>query len=216
MLAIGIRIVVAYLCGSLIGSLIVGKLRGGVDIRTQGSGNAGGTNALRTQGKLFALWVMLIDIGKGVLAVLVVPYLPIPFLHPATEVSLSPEWISALCGIAVIVGHVYPVFFGFRGGKGMATYVGVLAVLSPLALVPGFVVWSFTLMLSGYVGLSTIFAVWTIPVFVLVMWGFKLGLFWFALSMALFILYTHRANVARMRAGTENRFKRAMLLRRTR
>ncbi|MGH8370335.1 MAG: glycerol-3-phosphate acyltransferase, partial [Gammaproteobacteria bacterium] len=108
MLAIGIRIVIAYLLGSLMGSLIVGSLRGGVDIRTQGSGNAGGTNALRTQGKLFALWVMLIDVGKGALATLVVPYLPIPFLHPATQVNLGPDWISALCGIAVIVGHVYP------------------------------------------------------------------------------------------------------------
>ncbi|MGH8372407.1 MAG: glycerol-3-phosphate 1-O-acyltransferase PlsY [Gammaproteobacteria bacterium] len=214
MLAIGIRIVVAYLCGSLIGGLIVGKLHGGVDIRTEGSGNAGGTNALRTQGKLFALWVMLIDIGKGVLATLVVPYFPIPFLHPATQVSLSPDWIMALCGIAVIVGHVFPVFFGFRGGKGMATYVGVLAVQSPFALLIGVAVWVLSLMLTGYVGLSSILAVWAVPVYVLIVWGVRPGLFWFALSMALFILYTHRGNVARMRAGTENRFKRAMLLRR--
>lgn len=214
MLTIGIRIVVAYLCGSLIGSLIVGKLHGGVDIRTQGSGNAGGTNALRTQGKLFALWVMLIDVGKGVLAVLVVPWFPIPFLHAAAQGGMSLGWISALCGIAAIVGHVFPVFFGFRGGKGMATYAGVLAVLSPFALLVGGVVWALTLMLSGYVGLSTILAVWAVPVYLLFDAGVHLGVFWFALSMAPFILYTHRGNVARMRAGTENRFKRAMLLRR--
>jgi glycerol-3-phosphate acyltransferase PlsY len=214
MLAIGIRILVAYLLGSLMGGLIVGKLRGGVDIRTQGSGNAGGTNALRTQGKLFALWVMLIDIGKGVLAVLVVPWFPIPFLHAATQGGMSLGWISALCGIAVIVGHVYPVFFGFRGGKGMATYVGVLAVLSPFALLAAVIVWALSLMLSGYVGLASILAVWVAPVYVLFTSGFHASVFWFALPMALFILYTHRGNVVRMRAGTESRFKRAMLLRR--
>lgn len=213
MLATLIRIVVAYLCGSLMGGLIVGKLHGGVDIRTQGSGNAGGTNALRTQGKLFAFWVMLVDIGKGVLAVLVVPWFPIPFLH-ATQAGLGLAWVSALCGMAVIVGHVWPVFFGFRGGKGMATYVGVLAVLSPMALLIAIAVWLLVLMLSGYVGLASILAVWVAPVFVLLTAGFKGGVFWFALLMALLILYTHRGNIVRMRAGTENRFKRAMLLRR--
>lgn len=213
MLAMAIRIVVAYLCGSLIGSLIVGKLRGGVDIRTQGSGNAGGTNALRTQGKAFAIWVMLIDVSKGVLATLVIPYVPIPFAHPAMQAGIGPEWIAAGCGIAAIVGHVYPVFFGFRGGKGMATYVGALAVLSPFALLVGFIVWALTLMLTGYVGLSTILAVWAVPVYVLFAFGYRAALFWFALPMALFILYTHRANIARMRAGNENQFKRAMLLR---
>jgi glycerol-3-phosphate acyltransferase PlsY len=213
MLAMAIRIVVAYLCGSLIGSLIVGKLRGGVDIRTQGSGNAGGTNALRTQGKAFAVWVMLIDVSKGVLATLVIPYVPIPFAHPAMQGGIAPEWIAAGCGIAAIVGHVYPVFFGFRGGKGMATYVGALAVLSPFALLVGFIVWALTLMLTGFVGLSTILAVWAVPVYVLFESGVRAALFWFALPMAFFILYTHRANIARMRAGNENQFKRAMLLR---
>src|SRR5262245_19477670 len=72
-LELGLKALLSYLLGSLMGGLIVGRLRGGVDIRTQGSGNAGGTNALRTQGKLFALWVVLIDVGKGVLAVTVVP-----------------------------------------------------------------------------------------------------------------------------------------------
>ena len=212
MLAIGIRIVVAYLCGSLMGGLIVGKLHGGVDIRTQGSG----TNALRTQGKWFALWVMLIDVGKGVFAVLVVPFVPIPFLHPATEAVLSPEWVSALCGVAVIVGHVYPVFFGFRGGKGVATYIGALAFLAPVALLVGLGGWLLTLILSGFVGLSSIVAAWVVPVYLAFTVGFKAPSFWFALPIAFFILYTHRTNIARMRAGDEHRFERVMLLRRKR
>lgn len=213
MLALLIRIVIAYLLGSLMGGLIVGKLKGGVDIRTQGSGNAGGTNALRTQGKLFALWVMLIDVGKGVVAAGVVPWFPLPFLH-LTQAGIGLGWISALCGMAVIVGHVWPVFFSFRGGKGMATYVGALAVLSPLALLIAIAGWALCLVLSGYVGLASILAVWVAPVYVLATSGFHAGVFWFALLMALFILYTHRGNLARLRAGTENRFKRAMLLRR--
>src|SRR3954463_6830574 len=119
-----VKVLASYLLGSLIGSLIVGKLRGGVDIRTQGSGNAGGTNALRTQGKVFALWVMLIDIGKGVAAAWLVPVIPLPV--PGGEV-LTGAWTAALCGMLAIVGHVFPLFFGFRGGKGAATYAGVVA-----------------------------------------------------------------------------------------
>ncbi|MGH8370727.1 MAG: glycerol-3-phosphate acyltransferase, partial [Gammaproteobacteria bacterium] len=111
---------------------------------------------------------------------------------------------------------VYPVFFSFRGGKGMATYVGVLAVLSPFALLAAVIVWLLTLILSGYVGLASILAVWTAPVYLLIASGFRVGAFWFALPMALFILYTHRSNVVRMRAGSEHRFERVMLLRRLR
>src|SRR6201996_508431 len=112
-----IKVARSYLLGSIIGSLVVGRLRGGVDIRKLGSGNAGGTNALRTQGKVFAFWVMVIDIGKGWLATKVLAPLVVPGLFYAVDV----EGIAALCGFAVILGHVYPVWYGFRGGKGVAT-----------------------------------------------------------------------------------------------
>ena len=210
MFALAIRGLLAYLLGSLMGSLIVGKLYGGVDIRTQGSGNAGGTNALRTQGKVFALWVMIIDIGKGVAAVWLVPSLPLPV--PGGEI-LSGPWTAALCGILCIVGHVWPVFFGFRGGKGAATYVGVTAVLAPVALIPGVIVFAGTLTLSGYVGLSTILSTWAIALFALVRDGVDAPMFAFALAAACFITYTHRSNIQRLRAGNENRFHKVMLLR---
>src|SRR5262245_10938543 len=109
-----LRILAAYLLGSLLGSLIVGKLRGGVDIRTLGSGNAGGTNALRTQGKVFGVCVLVIDFAKGWIATGWVA----TFAAPASELC---DWLPAACAVAVVVGHVYPVFFGFRGGKGIAT-----------------------------------------------------------------------------------------------
>jgi glycerol-3-phosphate acyltransferase PlsY len=210
MLALGIRCLLAYLLGSLMGSLIVGRFYGGVDIRTQGSGNAGGTNALRTQGKVFALWVMLIDVGKGVAAVALVPVIPLPVT--GGEVLTGP-WTAALCGMLCIVGHVFPLFFGFRGGKGAATYVGVTAVLAPVALLPGLVVFAMSLTLTGYVGLSTILSAWTVAVFALVWAGAASPFFAFALAMGCFITYTHRANIARLRAGNENRFHRAMIWR---
>lgn len=207
MLALILRIIVAYLLGSLIGSLIVGKLYGGVDIRTLGSGNAGSTNALRTQGKIFALWVMIIDVGKGVLAAGLLPHLF------ASHRVLDIGWSAAVCGVAAMVGHVFPVFFRFRGGKGMATFLGVLLMLSWPALIVALIVWVVVLVFSGYVGLSTILAACSVPIYALLVAGYTSSLLWFGLSMVLFIVYTHRSNIQRLMAGTENQFKRAMLLR---
>ncbi|HEY1992712.1 MAG TPA: glycerol-3-phosphate 1-O-acyltransferase PlsY [Gammaproteobacteria bacterium] len=210
MLALAIRCLLAYLLGSLMGSLIVGRLYGGVDIRTQGSGNAGGTNALRTQGKVFALWVMIIDIGKGVAAVWLLPVLPLPVLGGT---ALSGPWTAALCGILCMVGHVWPLYFGFRGGKGAATYVGVTGVLAPVALIPLVGVFAATLTLTGYVGLSTILSGWAVAVFALIRDGALAPFFAFAVAAACFITYTHRSNIQRLRAGNENRFHKVMLLR---
>ena len=213
MIELLIKTVIAYLLGSLIGSLIVGKLKGDIDIRNEGSGNAGGTNALRTRGKAFAAWVMLIDIGKGVLAVAFLPTLSIPFIPAGT---MAADWIGAACAIAVVFGHVYPVFFGFRGGKGVATIVGVLAVLSPWALLVALLIWATVLMLTGYVRLSSIIGVASVPVYALVAAGGNIvnPLFVFGAVMALFVLYTHRSNVRRILEGTEYCFEKAMLLKR--
>jgi glycerol-3-phosphate acyltransferase PlsY len=203
-----LRIFIAYLLGSLIGSLVVGKLYGGVDIRTQGSGNAGSTNALRTQGKVFALWVILIDVGKGVLAAGLLPYLF------ASSGVLSLEWTAVLCGAAAILGHVFPIFFRFHGGKGFATFLGVLVMLSWQALIVAVILWCLVLVLSGYVSLSTLLAAWSVPVFAAIVGGTRSALFWFGLVVALFIVYTHRNNIRRLVSRKENRFTRVMLLRR--
>lgn len=210
MLALILKVVLAYLLGSLIGSLIVGRLSGGVDIRKVGSGNAGSTNALRTQGRIFALWVFIIDLGKGVLAAGVVPHLL------ASNPVLSIGWTAALCGAAAIVGHVFPVFFHFHGGKGAATFMGVLLMLAWPALILALVLWLLVLVCTGYIGLSTIVAVCSVPVYAAIVPQGTVPLFWFGLSMALFILYTHRGNIRRLVAGNENRFKRAMLFHRSR
>src|SRR5208282_3524246 len=126
MLELGVKLLLAYLIGALLGSLILGRLRG-VDIRSMGSGNAGATNALRTQGKLFGFLVLLIDIAKGMVAVRWLPAAVLPGI--GIDPDLSREWLTVACGFAVIVGHVYPVWFDFRGGKGAATVIGVVAAL---------------------------------------------------------------------------------------
>lgn len=206
----------SYLLGSLIGSLIVGRLRGGVDIRTLGSGNAGGTNALRTQGRSFALWVMVIDIGKGIIATRLIAPLPLRALGLEGPPGMH-EWLPVVCGLAAILGHVYPIWYGFRGGKGVATLIGVVFGVEPLLL--GFVllVWLMMVMLFGFVGLASIVAASSIAVLVAATGMQPYGpLLSFGVAVALLVAFTHRSNLARMRAGTEPRARRLWLLGRRR
>lgn len=210
-----LKVIASYLLGSLIGSLIVGRLRGGVDIRTLGSGNAGGTNALRTQGRGFALWVILIDIGKGILATRVIAPLPLSGLgvaSPAAAFEVWREWLPVACGLAAIIGHIYPVWHGFRGGKGVATLVGVLLGLDPLLLLLVVLTWLVAAMLLGFVGLASMLAAAAVPLFVIA-FGMapQTPLLAFGVAVALLVLYTHRANIARMIAGTEPRARRLWL-----
>ena len=212
MLELGVKTLLAYLLGSLIGSLLVGQLRGGVDIRKLGSGNAGGTNALRTQGWSFALWVMIIDIGKGWLAAGLLAPMNLPGI--GIDPQVGRDWLAVACATAVVLGHVYPVWYGFRGGKGAATLIGVLIGLDPSAVLPVFAVWLLTVMLTGFVGLSTMLAVAAFPIYLaLTQAEPSTALLTFGGLMTLFVCYTHRANIERMRTGTENRARRIWLLR---
>lgn len=210
MLELGVKMLLAYLLGSLMGALAMGWLRG-VDIRDSGSGNAGGTNALRTQGFAFALGVVVIDVGKALLAVGVVPGLAIPFV--AQDPAVARDWLAIACATAVVAGHVWPMFHGFRGGKGAATMIGALAVLAPLPLLPALAAWFLVVFASGYVGLATMTAAITLPVAIALMERpLPVALFAYCVAMALFIVWTHRANIARMRAGGEHRVSRLWLL----
>lgn len=207
MIDLVIKTIASYLLGSLLGGLIIGKLKGGVDIRQHGSGNAGGTNALRTQGWQFALWVMIIDIGKGWLAVAIIA----PLQLPLSGQSVSP-WSAVLCAMAVVVGHVYPLWFEFRGGKGAATLVGVVAGLTPMALPYVLGLWLVVLMISGFVGLSTMLATTGYNLWIWLSHAVpQLQLLTFGCCMTLFVVYTHRTNIARMRARREHRANRLWL-----
>ena len=199
-------LLVAYLLGSVSGSLMLGRMRG-VDIRTLGSGNAGGTNALRTQGWKFAVCVALIDVGKGVLATWFVQRWA-PLGGPLSVTAHG--YLAA--GLAVI-GHVWPLWHGFRGGKGAATLIGGLIVLWPWTIPLLLLVWGGVLVSTGYVGLSTVLAVASLPLWA---WWSDAGpnRMWFAIGALLFIAFTHRGNLQRLRDGTESKFARARLLHR--
>ena len=208
MLELGVKSLIAYLFGGLLGSLILGRLRG-VDIRRLGSGNAGATNALRTQGKLFGLAVLLIDAGKGVLAVRYLPGAPWPSADPA----VAREWLTLACALAVIVGHVYPVWFSFRGGKGVATMVGVIGALEPRLLIVVSIAWFAVLVLTGYVGLASMIAGAALVAFVYATEPDKVPLLVFCAVIELFVIFTHRANIARMLSGKEHRVQKLWLFR---
>jgi acyl phosphate:glycerol-3-phosphate acyltransferase len=210
MLELGVKILIAYLLGTLLGSLILGRLRG-VDIRSMGSGNAGATNALRTQGKLFGFLVLVIDIAKGLFAVWWLPTAMLPWI--GIDPGLSREWLTLACGFAVIVGHVYPVWFGFRGGKGAATVVGVVAAVDPRLAIALIVSWFVVLVLTGYVGLATMLSGVVLVIVVCVFEPSDTPLLGFCAAITLFVIYTHRSNIARMRAGKENRVRRLWLFR---
>jgi acyl phosphate:glycerol-3-phosphate acyltransferase len=210
MLELGVKTLIAYLLGALLGSLVLGRLRG-VDIRRLGSGNAGATNALRTQGRLFGLSVLLIDVGKGVFAVLYLPTAILPKV--GIDAQLSREWLTLACGFAVIIGHVYPVWFGFRGGKGVATVVGVVGALEPRLLAPLLGSWLLVLVITGYVGLASMLAGAALVAVVYVLEPRNFPLLAFCVGVELLVIFTHRGNIARMRAGTENRVRRLWLFR---
>lgn len=211
MLELGVKMLLAYLLGSLMGALLVGRVRG-VDIRDAGSGNAGGTNALRTQGFAFAAAVVVVDVGKALLAVAVLPGLNLPGV--AEDPALARDWLAAACATAVVAGHIWPLYFDFRGGKGAATVIGALAVLAPLPLLPAFAVWLLVVLLSGYVGLATMAAALVLPVATaLIVQPFPVPVITFTVAMAAFMVWTHRANIARMRAGNEHHVRRLWLFR---
>ena len=198
-------ILLAYLIGSVSGSMLLGTLRG-VDIRTMGSGNAGGTNALRTQGWQFALGVVAIDIAKGWAAA----WLAGRYFAD----TLQPQWLVSVAAMAAILGHMFPIYHRFRGGKGAATYIGALVAISPLLIAPIFAVWLITLLATGYVSLATMLAALSGPVLGLLM-ARPDPVVWFAVGSAVMIVLAHWSNIRRLRAGVENRFEKVRILRGT-
>lgn len=207
------KIALAYLLGTVMGGFVAGRLRGGVDLRAQGSGNVGATNALRTQGKAFALAVLAIDVGKGVLAVTALP--PLPWPLPG-GMALGRTALPYACGVAAALGHVYPVWFGFRGGKGAATLAGIYAALLTAALPWILLAFGLVLILTGYAGLGTVTAALTALLYVTCFDA--QGVFSpagvFTVTMAALVVYTHRGNLIRVWHGRESRFEKAMVFRR--
>lgn len=193
----------SYLIGSILGSLVLGRLMGRDDLRNVGSHNPGSTNALRTYGKAFALGVATIDVGKGWVATRIVPALALP-LAPAS--SEARAWLPAACGAAVMLGHAYPLWFGFRGGKAVATFFGAVLGLVPRLALPVLLTWAAVIALTGFVGLASMAATLLLPAWIACTRGaidrplLAFGIFGVAL-----VVFAHRWNIVRMRAGCEPR-----------
>jgi acyl phosphate:glycerol-3-phosphate acyltransferase len=200
--------IIAYLIGSINPSIILSKLLGKGDIRTQGSGNAGTTNTLRVLGKGPAVLVLLIDVLKAVIAVLLGKWI-ITWGNTAEAVKIYNDYALMASGIGVILGHNWPIYFGFKGGKGVATSLGVILVIEwRIGLIC--LVFALTLMLlSRMVSLGSIASAILYPVLVFILPGTAFNSRWlylaFAIVLALFVLFRHRSNIKRLLDGTENK-----------
>ena len=206
-----IKLVLSYLIGSTSGSILLGKLKG-VDIRNMGSGNAGGTNAFRVQGASFAAGVLGIDILKGFISAKFISAMSLPIFPSST---VDPNLLIIFCGVAAIMGHVYPVYHGFRGGKGGGAAIGVVFAISWPSISLAILLWLVILLLTGYVGLGTMLGSVSIIYFAHYFKDTINNPYFlpFTIFLSFFIIYTHRSNIKRMFDGTENRFEKAMIFR---
>jgi acyl phosphate:glycerol-3-phosphate acyltransferase len=193
----GLLLLAAYLVGAFPTSYVAGRLARGIDLRQHGSGNLGATNAFRVLGWRAATPIFLADMLKGF-----VPAWWFPLLDGG---GASPLWALAY-GTAAVVGHVFSVFVGFRGGKGVATGAGVFLALAPAALAGALIVWGVVVYASGYVSLASILAAAMLPVLVLVT-GADLPVLVLSLVLATFVIHAHRANIRRLMRGEEHRFR---------
>lgn len=200
--------ILAYLIGSVNPSIILSKLLGKGDIRTQGSGNAGTTNTLRVLGKGPAALVLLIDVLKAVVAVFLGKWI-ITWGNALEVVKVCNDYAVMASGIGVILGHNWPIYYGFKGGKGVATSLGVLLVIEwRIGLIC--LVFALILILAfRMVSLGSISAAILYPILVFILPGTAFNNRWlyltFAIVLALFVLFRHRANIKRLLAGNENK-----------
>lgn len=186
----------AYVLGATPTSYLAGRLARGIDLREHGSKNLGATNVYRLLGWGWAIPVALMDIAKGAV--------PVVFF---ARWAGGPPWFPVALGAAAVLGHMFSPYVGFRGGKGVATATGMFLALAPVACLLALPVWALCLWLTGYVSLSSIVAVLAFPLLVLITAPGRPYTFWASVVMALLIVVAHRANIRRLIAGTENRFR---------
>jgi glycerol-3-phosphate acyltransferase PlsY len=195
-----LAVALSYIVGSIPAAYLAGKSRG-IDLRRYGSGNLGATNVVRALGWKVGLVVFAFDVAKGALPVLLLPRW--------AGGPLSPEVIAILCGVAAILGHFRPVFLKFgKGGKGVATATGVFLALAPLPTLVGLAVFGLVVLASGYVSLGSLTAALILPSLLLVTEGVRSPVFRVSVVLAVFVFWTHRANIGRLRRGEEYRFGR--------
>jgi glycerol-3-phosphate acyltransferase PlsY len=190
-----IALLASYFIGAIPNSYLAGRLFMGIDLREHGSGNLGATNVWRTLGPKFAIPVGILDSAKGAV--------PVLFIAPlASDARL----FALACGIMAVVGHVFSIFVGFKGGKGVATAAGVMLGLTPLAVLVTTIVWLVLVWTTGYSSLGSIVAAAILPLAAWLLHPADRDLVWVQALVALAIIWFHRANIRRLLAGTESRF----------
>tara|TARA_B100000287_G_scaffold142629_1_gene134440 strand:- start:3528 stop:4160 length:633 start_codon:yes stop_codon:yes gene_type:complete len=192
-----ILIIISYLIGSISTSTIICRIKN-VDIKKIGSGNAGATNTVRALGKKYGAIVLILDILKGTLPTMIAKIL-------SSESLILP----IACAFSTVAGHVFPIYFSFRGGKGAATFIGTILVIFPLGAFICFLTWISVLILSGYVGLATVIAAVIFPISIFLF--ADSSLLFFGLASMSFVLIAHYNNIIRLIKGKESRFEKIHL-----
>lgn len=196
----------SYLLGSIPFGYLVGLSRG-VDIRTVGSGNIGATNVYRTLGRKFGIATFVLDVFKGVAGASVIPQIA---WYAGGQPGVAPQWLSLMCGVLVLVGHSFPLFLGFRGGKGVASGLGVMIGIAPQTAALGLLVWIIVFLATRYVSVGSIAAAATVAVAVWFLDGASrepsVIVPAIVTVLAALIVVKHRTNIKRLIAGNENRF----------
>jgi glycerol-3-phosphate acyltransferase PlsY len=206
-------VVLSYLVGSIPTSIILSKLVKGIDIRQYGSGNAGGTNVFRVLGWKWGVLTIILDAVKGAIVVIVVARLyldnfPFNNITPFDDFTL----VQIICGIVAVIGHIWTVFAGFRGGKGIATALGFLLTLVTIDMLLALVVFTITVSLSRYISLGSLAAAVSLPIILVVrenIFGVDIPgyqtILPFVIGLVLLVIYTHRKNIDRIFKGSENK-----------
>lgn len=213
MLSVAVILVLSYLVGSIPASVWIGKLAYGIDLRAHGSGNAGATNAFRVLGWKAGLLASLVDLGKGVLAAGLIATIRFDVLPSGLGFWEVESVVRLMAGMAAVIGHMYPIWAGFRGGKGVNTTAGVLLALTPGVMLLTLSVFAVVLFVSRYVSLASLTATIVYPSaiavkkYLLHAEGLDASVFVFSLVLATGIFLAHRSNIQRLLAGTENRVK---------
>jgi glycerol-3-phosphate acyltransferase PlsY len=188
-----IALILSYLLGSISFSYLAGKFLKGIDIRQHGSGNAGATNTLRVLGKGPGFAVFLLDIFKGVLAVWIAAWMEPDSIK-----------IEIICGVAVVIGHNWPIFFNFKGGKGIATTIGVMLTLSFLPVIYAGVIAILVIVITRYVSLGSLLFAAILPIFIWLL-NEPNEILWISLVVAVFAFIRHRKNIVKLINGNENK-----------
>ncbi|MBU1099875.1 MAG: glycerol-3-phosphate 1-O-acyltransferase PlsY [Bacteroidetes bacterium] len=206
--------ILSYFVGSIPSGLIIGRFIKGIDIRDHGSGNMGATNVFRVVGKKYGLLVVILDALKGAIAVVLISRLyfgsfPFTNITPFDDFTL----VQIICGLTAVVGHIWTVFAGFRGGKGIATALGFLITLITIDMLVALAVFILVVSISRYISLGSILAAISVPLILIVrtnifnveIEGYH-TILPFCVAIAFLVIYTHRANISRLYRGVENRF----------